>query len=159
MRILLAIDGSPSSEAAVDEVCRRPWPEGSEVRLITVRSPIELMLLQEASHLPMAHDEIFEHPDWESVKFLDEAAAKLERYAPGLKVTPVLLEGRAKDVILEEAEKWGADLIVLGSNGFGIIRHVFLGSVSLAVAMNATCSVEIVRCGAMTGVPAEGRAS
>lgn len=145
MRIMLAIDGSPSSEAAVDEVCRRPWPEGSEVRLITVRSPVELMLLNEASRLPMAHHEIFDHPDWESVRFMDDALAKFEQQAPGLKVTPVLLEGRAKDVILDDAEQWGAELIVVGSHGFGIVRHFLLGSVSLAVAMNAPCSVEIVR--------------
>lgn len=146
MKILIAIDGSSSSLAAVDEVCGRPWPAGSEVRLITVRSPVEMMLLREATHLPMRHDEIFEHPDWQSLRFLDEAAARLENSEAGLKVTPVLLEGRAKDVILDDAEQWHADLIMLGSRGFGVVRHIFLGSVALAVALNARCSVEIARC-------------
>lgn len=145
MRILVAIDGSPSSMAAVDEVCRRPWPAGSEVRLLTVRSSMELMLLKEASRLPMTHHEIFEHPDWENLRFMDDAVIRFEQEASDLKVTPVLLEGRAKDVILDDAEQWGADLIVVGSHGFGIVRHFLLGSVSLAIAMNAACSVEIVR--------------
>lgn len=145
MKILLAIDGFPPSLAAVDEVCRRPWPAGSQVRLVTVRSPVESMLLKEASHLPMLHDQIFEHPVWRDVKFMDDAAAAIERLAPELQVTPVLLEGRAKDAILDEAEQWDADLIMVGSHGSGIIKHIFLGSVSLAVAVNAKCSVEIVR--------------
>ena len=35
MRILLAIDGSPCSEAAVNEVARRPWPASSEIRIVS----------------------------------------------------------------------------------------------------------------------------
>jgi hypothetical protein len=35
MKILLAIDGSPCSDAAVEEVARRPWPEGSLVKVLT----------------------------------------------------------------------------------------------------------------------------
>lgn len=145
MRILLAIDGSSSSEAAVNEVCRRPWPPGSEVRLVTVRSPVEMILLKGASHQAMTYDDIFEQPGWKSFKFLDDAATAFERYAPDVRVTPLLLEGRPKDVILEEAESWGADLIVVGSQGYGTIRRFSLGSVSLAVALHAPCSVEIVR--------------
>lgn len=145
MRILLAVDGSPCSNAAVDEVCRRPWPPESIVRLISVRSPVELNHLPEASHQPMAYDDIFKKPGWERARVLDDAVALLKQHAPNLQVIPALLEGRPKDVILDEAEQWSADLIVLGSNGYGTIKRLFLGSVSLAVALNATCSVEIVR--------------
>lgn len=145
MRIMLAIDGSPCSKAAVEEVRRRPWPEGSEVRLLTVRSPIETMLLQEASHLPLPEELIFKQSGWQEVDFMNDALAALESSVTDLKITPVLLEGRAKDAILDDAEQWGADLIVIGSHGYGVVRHFFLGSVSLAVALNAACSVEIVR--------------
>jgi len=69
----------------------------------------------------------------------------VKRNAPGLIVSPVLREGHPKDKILDEAEQWGADLIVVGSHGYGAVRRLFLGSVSLAVAINAPCSVEIVR--------------
>ncbi len=45
----------------------------------------------------------------------------------------------------EEAERWGADLIVMGSRGLGTWNRLLLGSVSSAVVNHAKCSVEIVR--------------
>ena len=39
MKILLAIDGSPCSDAAVEEVARRPWPQGSSVKVLTALDP------------------------------------------------------------------------------------------------------------------------
>src|SRR5678815_5277949 len=35
MKILLAVDGSPCSDAAVDEISRRPWPDGSSIKVLT----------------------------------------------------------------------------------------------------------------------------
>ena len=48
-------------------------------------------------------------------------------------------------MIVEEAERWGADLILVGSHGYGSVKRFMLGSVSQAVATHAPCSVEIVR--------------
>jgi nucleotide-binding universal stress UspA family protein len=110
-----------------------------------VCSHIELIQLRETFHQPMTYDDILEQTGWENVKFMDDAATELEQYAPDLRVTPVLLEGHPADVILDEAKSWGADLIVVGSNGLGPVRRFFLGSVSLAIALHAPCSVEIVR--------------
>lgn len=146
MRILLAVDGSQGSEAAVDEVCRRPWPPESEVRVVTVLSPIESILMQGVTHSPTTtFDDILEQQGMEAAKRLNEIADDLARSAPGLHVTPRLLEGLPKEAIVDEAEQWGADLIVVGSNGYGAIKRFLLGSVSLAVVLNAPCSVEIVR--------------
>lgn len=147
MRILLAIDGSPCSNSAVDEVCRRPWPVGSEVRIITVLPPLEPPLGEVPDYPTVsACDYLFKQQAEEVSRLLDNSAAGVKLRAPDLCVSSVLLEGRPKDVILDEAERWSADLIVLGSHGRGIIRRLLLGSVSLAVVLNAPCSVEIVRC-------------
>ena len=56
-----------------------------------------------------------------------------------------VIPGRARDVILDEAENWWADLIVLGSRGLGWITRLLLGSVSSAALSHANCSVEIAR--------------
>jgi nucleotide-binding universal stress UspA family protein len=53
-----------------------------------------------------------------------------------------ILEGNAKDVIVEEAREWRADLIVVGSHGYGRLRRIVLGSVAGAVVPNAPCSVQ-----------------
>jgi nucleotide-binding universal stress UspA family protein len=50
-----------------------------------------------------------------------------------------------KEIILQNAEEWGADLIVCGSHGRRGLSRFLLGSVSEAVASHAKCSVEIIR--------------
>jgi nucleotide-binding universal stress UspA family protein len=64
----------------------------------------------------------------------------------GVKVHESIVEGDPEHVILAEADRLQADLIVLGSHGYGPIKRRLLGSVSQAVALHAPCSVEIVRC-------------
>src|SRR5262245_47241290 len=56
------------------------------------------------------------------------------------------LPGAPRTVILDEAERWGADLIVVGSHGYRAWERFLLGSVSQAVVSHAKCSVEVVRC-------------
>ena len=55
------------------------------------------------------------------------------------------LKGDPKIAILDEAEHWGADLIVVGTHGYNALERLWLGSVSRAVASHAKCSVEIAR--------------
>lgn len=144
MKILLAIDGSDCSNAAVDEVGRRPWPAGTEVHIVTVDPPLEPSLFR--STAPTVLDELVKQQRASAVQHLTEAVATLEQRAPGLRVMSMLLEGVPKEAILDEAERWEADLIVVGSHGYGAVKRLLLGSVSLAVATNAPCSVQIVRC-------------
>ena len=54
--------------------------------------------------------------------------------------------GSPREVILDEADHWGANLIVVGSHGYRGLTRFLLGSVSQAIASHAKCSVEIVRC-------------
>jgi len=145
MRILLAIDGSPSSEAAIEEVCRRPWPPDSEARIVTVISHFESMLMKAGNHDKQAYDDVLEHESMETARRLYDIASTIGQRAPCLHVTPKLLIGKPTEAILDEAEQWGADLIVVGSRGHGPVKRFFLGSVSLAIALHASCSVEIVR--------------
>jgi nucleotide-binding universal stress UspA family protein len=143
MKILVAVDGSPSSQAAVAEVARRPWPEKTEVRLLTADPPTPSELLPGAS--PSTFDEVVRAQRRVAVENLDKALAVLTEQAPQLSTTTTLVEGFAKDAIVTEAENWGADLVVVGSHGYGPIRRFFLGSVSTFVAQRAPCSVLIVR--------------
>jgi nucleotide-binding universal stress UspA family protein len=146
MKILLATDGSDCSKAAVNSVADRPWPEGSEAKILSAME-IPNPPMSEAWALP---DSYYAELDG-AAKAQAEAAVKdaAERIkagkTPGLEVITEIKNGPAKEVILDEAEEWGAELIVLGSHGYNGWRRFLLGSVSNAVAAHAHCSVEIVR--------------
>jgi nucleotide-binding universal stress UspA family protein len=65
--------------------------------------------------------------------------------APDLTVTTKVVEGHPKDAIVEEAGEWDADLVVVGSHGYGRLKRMVLGSVAGAVVANAPCSVHVAR--------------
>jgi nucleotide-binding universal stress UspA family protein len=146
MKILLATDGSAYSEAAVREIARRPWPAGAAFKVI---SAVELPFVPttETWALPESYYSELENSEKEKARIALEKAVELLRSAPGatFEVTSEVHTGKAEEVILDEAEKWGADLIVLGSHGYRGFKRFLLGSVSQAVASHAKCSVEIVR--------------
>ena len=145
MKVLLAIDGSPHSDTAVAEVARRPWPRGTVVEILTViHSPVPVMI-DPALVLAAAHVEQLEAQRRQAAMFLTEAAERIDGVAKGVEVTTKILEGSPKDVIVDEAREWGADLIVVGSHGYGRLRRMVLGSVAGAVVANAPCSVQVVR--------------
>lgn len=150
MKILLAIDGSPCSDAAINEVARWPWLPQCEVRVITVEAPLEPSVVKGS---PTAFDELMNQRRAESARRLAIATNRLAKNAPNLRVTSYLLEGWPKDAIVSEAERCGADMVVVGSHGYGPIRRFFLGSVSLFVAHHAPCSVLIVRQPEITAPP------
>jgi nucleotide-binding universal stress UspA family protein len=143
MKVLLAIDGSSCSDAAVKKVAEWPWQPHTEVRVIMVDAPVDQGLFGSVG--TNAFDEIVKQQRAEATKRLTEATNQLTQRAPHLLVTSALIEGSPKDAIVTEAERFGADLVVVGSHGYGPIRRFFLGSVSLFVAHHAPCSVMIVR--------------
>lgn len=149
MKILLAIDGSPCSDAAVEEVARRPWPEGSSIKVLTSYE-LPTPPTPEAWGLPLSY---FEEMDVglrkQSQNIVDGALQKLKsRLAKNISVDGTFVPGTPRTVILDEAESWGADLIVVGSHGKGALKRFLLGSVSQGVVSHAKCSVEVVRCAA-----------
>jgi nucleotide-binding universal stress UspA family protein len=146
MKILLATDGSDYSKVAVDAVADRPWPAGSELKIISV---------MEAPYVPTT--DVWVLPDnyyndlEEAAKAQAQAAVKdaaeeiRSSKTAELETITEVKSGAARNVILDEAERWGADLIILGSHGYSGLQRFLLGSVSHAVATHAHCSVEIVR--------------
>jgi nucleotide-binding universal stress UspA family protein len=145
VRILIGLDGSSSAEAAVAEVARRFWIIGTEVRIVVVLD----------KPTPTAVPEIIRdmddpsstgksgHPSWVS-GFVDRARSKLSQAE--LHVSEFIDEGDPKQIIVAEAEEWGADCIFIGAGDDGeSARSFLLGSVSTAVVARAHCTVEIVR--------------
>jgi nucleotide-binding universal stress UspA family protein len=148
MKILLAIDGSPCSDAAVAEVARRPWPQGSALKVLNVQEtpmpPTPETWAISASYF----EEIEAALKKQGQRTIDNALQKLKTNKT-LSLSSLLVFGSPRPVVLDEAESWGADLIVVGSHGYSAWKRFLLGSVSQAVVSHAKCSVEVVRCPAV----------
>ncbi len=145
MKVLLAIDGSPHSHAALLEFATRRWPDGTEVQILTVvHSSIPLffdpIFISAAAHMEQTLDQRRGAP-----ALVDAAADAIRGAGSNMTVGTNVIEGSPADAIVEEARSWGADLIVLGSHGYGRVRRVVLGSVAGAVVAKAPCSVLVVR--------------
>ncbi|HLM60632.1 MAG TPA: universal stress protein, partial [Pyrinomonadaceae bacterium] len=78
---------------------------------------------------------------------VSEAERKVRERFPDLNdnLSTGVLCGSPERKIVEEAENWNADLIVVGSHGYGFWERMFLGSVSSAILHHAPCSVLVVR--------------
>ena len=138
MRILLAVDGSKFSEAAAQAVIARYRVRDLEVRVFHAAEPPTLFTAPEmAEYIPPEESA-------QDAKALVAKTADALRSA-GISVTTDIVQGDPKTLIIENAEAWGADLIVLGSHGRRGLKRFLLGSVSETVMRHAHCSVEIVR--------------
>jgi nucleotide-binding universal stress UspA family protein len=140
MKILLAIDDSSFSQAAAQSVVARPWPPDTEIRVLHVIEPPPVLLGREIT----GYDEAVWKARREQAKDLVTKATERLRKS-GLNVTTALEEGDPKSQIIDVANDWHADLIVLGSHGRKGLNRFLMGSVSEAVVRHAPCSVEIVR--------------
>ena len=145
MKILLATDGSACSDAAVKEVTRRPWPEGSFLKVLTVLEP-PIPPTPETWAVPASYFEEIETALRKQGQNIIESALQDLKTNKTLSLSSIIVLGSPRPVILDEAESWGADLIVMGSHGYGALKRFLLGSVSQAVVSHAKCSVEVVRC-------------
>ncbi|MEO7463419.1 MAG: universal stress protein [Ferruginibacter sp.] len=146
MKLLFATDGSAHSKIALEEIANSLYPPGSSVHIITTidnivftpgNAPMGAMneYYAEAQRVAMS----------KAMENLENAEKVLQMKNSALAITTAIVNGTPKSVILEEAEKLGTDLIILGSHGYGAVTRFLLGSVSQAVALHAPCSVLIVR--------------
>ena len=143
VRLVIAVDGSPEAAAAVQTVSLRSWPKGTAARLVTVvDARIATAFVAPSSSVRVWTKKDDRDPQAWVHRMLDGFKKKLSD--SGLIVSSVVKEGDPKQALLQEAERWGADTLFLGSRGLGLTERLFLGSVSSAIAARAHCSVEIV---------------
>src|SRR5438034_5319033 len=115
MRILLAIDDSKFSEAAVEAVIEQARPHGIEVRILHVVEPPPLLVGRELGGYEPALQDALEFQKQHAEALVAKTAELLR--VRGLKATAALEVGDPKSKILDAAEEWHANLIVLGSHG------------------------------------------
>jgi nucleotide-binding universal stress UspA family protein len=134
MKILLAIDDSEFSETATQAVIAQFQPQDTEIQILSVVEQQEVM------GYPAGWAESQKNRAQELVNRAGQALR-----SAGFKVECSVCEGEPRAGILDAAEEWQADLIVLGSHGRTALPRFLLGSISDAVMRHAHCSVEIAR--------------
>lgn len=144
IRILIGVDNSSDSKAAVDAVCDRQWPKGTQVGLLAVVDTVMAVASDSAEPSAVKWIEVAVEENWDRVREIFEPAAQKLRSA-GLHAEILIRRGNPADQILQEAHTWGADCIFVGAKGTRGIDRLLLGSVSSAVSARAHCSVEVVR--------------
>lgn len=144
MRILLAVDGSPSATRARDLVASLPWPAGSVVRVLAALDIAPALWGGPWIPAIPAGAEAYEAEALrELTSVIEIARAPLE--AAGLTVETDLVRGTPALAIPEETRLWKPDLTVVGSRGHGALESALLGSVSSAVVDHADAPVLVAR--------------
>lgn len=142
MRILLAIDGSPSSIKARDLIAGLPWPPETVIDLVAAYpAPVD-WATGAPSQAALAGDaaESVLNVLGEQLRELSEPLA-----ARGWVVEPRVIRERAATAIVAAATEFDADLVVVGSRGHGALYSMLLGSVAAEVVNLAPCPVLVAR--------------
>jgi nucleotide-binding universal stress UspA family protein len=143
-KIVVATDGSDCSVAALCFVATRPWPKGTQAKVIALPEPFFPL-----GAFPYVESREIEKLNAAALKEAQKNAAAgaeiLSRIGIQVSTEAAFPEDSTARVILNEAEKWGAQLIVLGSHGRRGLDRLTMGSVSEYVAFHSACSVEVIR--------------
>jgi len=144
MKVLLAIDGSDASMSAVALAAALPLPPGSALEVVSV---IPDSFAPEGAVWPNV---VRIDPPTDRTRINDDVSRRLLEVAERLRaadrtVEVRVLDGRPATEIVAEAERFEADLIVMGARGLSAVRRLLLGSVSSEVVDHAPCPVLIAR--------------
>ncbi|MFC5499385.1 universal stress protein [Caenimonas terrae] len=143
-RILVAIDGSPTSDRALEEAIRLAQTVTARLRLVHVMDELAWVNGFESSHAYF--DDVLPRMREAGEKLL--AAGLAKALAAGVAVESELVlggAGRVCEQIAEEARRWPADLIVAGTHGRRGVDRALLGSDAEQIARYAPVPVLLVR--------------
>lgn len=150
-KILVAYDGSEQSLRAMDHAAEMAQTNKGTLTVLTVVPKETPPVLVEEGFGTVPLTSTQEWADYQDkmkesyMKSQDEAVKGVRAKYPKLKVDSILLEGRPSSIIVEQAEKNQADLIVMGSRGIGGISGWILGSTSRRVVESCTKPVLIIK--------------
>ena len=144
MKVVVAVDDSKYSQAAVDAIIARPWWGDTEFLIMTVVQ-VGAMAYSGAAYYPEQWVSIREAEVASARQLLEKTREKLMAAMPSTKVECALEEGSPSAEIAAKAKDWQADLIIVGSHGRKGLNKFLLGSVAEAVLNAAPCSVEIIK--------------
>jgi nucleotide-binding universal stress UspA family protein len=135
-RIVVGVDGSPSSMAALEWAANHAGLTGAILEvLMTWEWPASYGW---SLPIPSGYD-----PQHDSAKALDKILKPVREGHPGVTIQSKVLEGHPAPLLVKASD--GADLLVVGSRGHGEFAGMLLGSVSEHCVTNASCPVLVLR--------------
>jgi nucleotide-binding universal stress UspA family protein len=144
MKVLLAVDGSTSSDRAASLVANLAWPMGSTIEVVTVYPGTTAIfdmpgVVLDAGVIQETEDAM----EAEAKRIVIKVARRIA--APDLTVQTQVLRGRAATALLEQVAEFKADLVVVGNRGRGPFESAVLGSVSAEVVDHCPVPVLVAR--------------
>jgi nucleotide-binding universal stress UspA family protein len=153
MRILIGHDGSPAAEAALSDLRHAGLPKRAEALVLAACPPIlPLDALAPGGLIPPGYEQAYADAVANqdalvkrSLAHAKAAASRLRAAFPGWSVRAEAVSDAPAPALLDKAEAWKADLIVLGSRGWSEFGKLVLGSVADRVLNHAACPVRLAR--------------
>ena len=143
-RILVPVDGSPTSNAGLREAVSMAKAQGASLQLVHIVDYHTLAMggLEAGAYI----DDLMQSLAQSGRRILKRAEEQVRK--AGVPVSSVLLEspaGPAADPIVRQAKKWKADVIVLGTHGRRGMSRVLMGSDAEQVVRSSPVPVMLVR--------------
>ena len=153
MKILIAYDGTPPADAAIDDLTTAGLPDTGEALVLSVADvwlPPENLQDDEERNayvegIVEGHRQKAREAVAAAAGFAQKAADRVRHHFPNWTVTSDGSYGSPAWELIERSESFDADLIVAGSHGRSAVGRFFLGSVSQKVLTEARCSVRVAR--------------
>jgi len=141
-RIVVGVDGSESSRAALTWAYNEAAHHGASLTAVTTwRAPTNLPMSPPYGSIP---DKDYEsQPRRDALALLEQSTAGLDTRDPAVDVRTSIEEGHPTEVLIERSRE--ADLLVVGSRGYGGFKGMLLGSISQQLVAHAECPVVVVR--------------
>lgn len=141
MKVLVGIDDSPFSQAAIDHVKQAAWPQGTQFLVLSASPPIWVGPGEAVAVGPIAQLNQ-EQQDYHR-SLAEKAAATL--VSAGLTAKAMSSLGDPRSAITDAATREKVDLVIVGSHGRSGIKKLLLGSVASHVVSHSPCSVLVVK--------------
>ena len=142
MKVLVPVDEFEFARAQADFLLSHIWPEGTTFLVTHVEKPSTL------DSMSLSLDTVGPVRKAASVQaqsVVSMVAEELSMMRPDLEIEKEILRGRRiGDSIVQKAEEWGANMIVLASHGRNGMGRTLLGSVSDEVLRNSSCQVVVI---------------
>ncbi len=141
MKILIAYDGSVCAQDALRELRRAGLPADAEVLILSVAE--QWMAPTGAGGRALDVSDLADSAS--ALKVAEEARTQLREFFSGWTIEAEGRVGSISRQIIERADEWGADMLVVGSHGLNAAERFVFGSISQQLVTNAHCSVHVAR--------------